>query len=77
MSRLISNHTPLGVLPSNEFEADEQHFKREPNQILGCYTDGIIEAMNEQGEYFGQERLEHVLTMAYSEALIPTLYDAF
>lgn len=76
VSRLISNHMPLGVLFSNEFEADVQHFKLEPNQKLVCYTDGIIESMNEQGEYFGQERLEQVLTQAYSEALIPTLYDA-
>lgn len=76
VNRLISNHMPLGVLSANEFEADIQHFKLEPNQKLVCYTDGIIEAMNEDGEQFGQERLEQVLTNSHSEALIPTLYDA-
>jgi anti-sigma regulatory factor (Ser/Thr protein kinase) len=72
--RLISNHMPLGVLKTHEFEADIQHFKLEPDQQIICYTDGVIEAMNEEGEQFGQERLESAFHS--QQAIIPTLYES-
>jgi anti-sigma regulatory factor (Ser/Thr protein kinase) len=65
---------PLGVLDSHEFENDIVHFKLEPDQQILCYTDGIIEAMNERGEQFGQERLEEVFKTGQTH--IPTIYDA-
>lgn len=72
--RLISNHMPLGVLKPEEFETNLTHFKLEPEQKIICYTDGIIEAMNTEGELFGQERLENVLVSG--KPIIPTLYEA-
>ncbi|MGY3572389.1 ATP-binding SpoIIE family protein phosphatase [Vibrio paucivorans] len=74
IKRMVSNHMPLGVLDSHEFENDIVHFKLEPDQQILCYTDGIIEAMNEQGEQFGQERLEEVFKTGQTH--IPTIYDA-
>ncbi|MFM2587506.1 SpoIIE family protein phosphatase [Vibrio sp. TBV020] len=72
--RLISNHMPLGVLKTHEFEANIQHFKLEPDQQIICYTDGVIEAMNEEGEQFGQERLESAFHS--NQSIIPTLYES-
>ncbi|MDA0149826.1 ATP-binding SpoIIE family protein phosphatase [Vibrio sp. LaRot3] len=72
--KLVSKHMPLGVLPSHEFETDLVHFKLEPDQKIVTYTDGVIEAMNEQGERYGQERLEKVLQSG--QAIIPTLFES-
>ncbi|MGF1695818.1 fused response regulator/phosphatase [Vibrio kyushuensis] len=72
--RLRSNHMPLGVLDSHEFETDIVHLTLEPDQQILSYTDGVTEAMNESGEQFGQDRLEAVLQNG--KAKIPTIYDA-
>ena len=72
--RLTSTHMPLGVLQPHEFESDLVHFKLEPDQQIICYTDGVIEAVNEEGEQFGQERLERAFDS--NRAIIPTLYDS-
>lgn len=72
--RLTSTHMPLGVLETHEFEANITHYKLEPEQQIICYTDGVIEATNENGEQFGQERLEKALQAEL--AIIPTLYDS-
>ncbi|KJY81817.1 chemotaxis protein CheY [Vibrio galatheae] len=72
--RLTSTHMPLGVLKAHEFESNITHFKLEPDQQIVCYTDGVIEAMDESGEQFGQERLE--ASFAKSQAVIPVLYEA-
>ena len=72
--RLTSTHMPLGVLKPHEFEADLQHFKLEPDQQIICYTDGVIEATNEAGEQFGQERLE--ASFSGDQAVIPVLYES-
>ncbi len=58
---LVSTHMPLGVLKPHEFEADIVHLKMAPGQQILCYTDGVIEAKNQDGEQFGQERLESVI----------------
>ncbi|MDC5818831.1 SpoIIE family protein phosphatase [Vibrio europaeus] len=72
--RLTSTHMPLGVLQTHEFEADLLHFKLEPDQQIICYTDGVIEATNESGEQFGQERLEASFTS--QQSVIPVLYES-
>ncbi|NOI79641.1 fused response regulator/phosphatase [Vibrio tubiashii] len=72
--RLTSTHMPLGVLQTHEFEADLLHFKLEPDQQIICYTDGVIEATNESGEQFGQERLEASFTS--EQSVIPVLYES-
>ena len=72
--RLTSTHMPLGVLQTHEFESDLLHFKLEPDQQIICYTDGVIEATNESGEQFGQERLEASFTC--QQSVIPVLYES-
>ncbi|MGF1909429.1 fused response regulator/phosphatase [Vibrio kasasachensis] len=72
--RLESKHMPLGVLGPKEFEANLMHLKLEPHQRIIAYTDGLIEAVNELGESFGQSRLEAVLQAG--KFAIPTLYQS-
>tara|TARA_Y100001956_G_C4128842_1_gene192188 strand:+ start:6905 stop:8542 length:1638 start_codon:yes stop_codon:yes gene_type:complete len=72
--RLVSRHMPLGVLKPREFETDLVHMKLEPDQQIICYTDGVIEACNRDGEQFGLERLEQAL--ASQRPIIPILYES-
>lgn len=50
---------PIGLEKSSKYR--ETHTRLEKNDIIVLYTDGIIEAMNEKGEFYGLERLEHFL----------------
>lgn len=72
--RLVSTHMPLGVLKRHEFEADLVHFKMEPGQQIFCYTDGVIEATNREGEQFGQDRLEQAIEG--KKVILPNLFDS-
>ncbi len=46
---------PVGILP--EPEMDEQTITLRPGSILLIFTDGLPDAMNSQGDFFGMERL--------------------
>lgn len=50
---------PLGV--DGDTEYDEREVVVEPGSSIVFYTDGVVEAMNEQGEMFTFERLFEVL----------------
>jgi len=50
---------PLGILDDAEYE--ETRLKLEPGDKVVFYTDGIVEAMNEQEEMFGFDRLLNVV----------------
>jgi serine phosphatase RsbU (regulator of sigma subunit) len=50
---------PLGLLPGGGFEAGEE--KLQPGDALFLYTDGLTDAENRAGDYFGVERLEALL----------------
>ncbi|MCY3736559.1 MAG: SpoIIE family protein phosphatase [Gemmatimonadaceae bacterium] len=52
----------LGVLP--EFDFPGGSLDLEPGDVLFFYTDGVNEAMDENGEEFGDERLTRVLAEA-------------
>lgn len=50
---------PLGLF--EEIELDEQSITFPQNGLLFMYTDGVTEAMNEDDEFFGEDRLKSVL----------------
>jgi serine phosphatase RsbU (regulator of sigma subunit) len=47
---------PLGILP--EPDMDEQTIRLRPGHTLLIFTDGLPDAMNAQGEFYGPERLQ-------------------
>jgi len=61
VNSLTSTHMPLGVLANDEFEVNLIKMRLEPGQKIVCYTDGVTEAANKQGEQFGEQRLKNVL----------------
>lgn len=44
-----------------EFQFETETVTLEPGDVLALYTDGIIEAMDPQGEEFGQDRLAELV----------------
>lgn len=58
--RLPSQHLPLGVVGSHEFDGCMESFPVGPNDRVYLYTDGLIEAQVGATSY-GQERLEALI----------------
>jgi len=59
LEKLHASSYPLGMLAGAEYEEGE--LTMQPGEIMLAYSDGLTEAMNEQGEEFGMERLERLL----------------
>ena len=59
--RIPSQHMPLGILEDNEFDANYSEFDLQPDNKVILYTDGILEACNQEGELFGRSRFESAL----------------
>jgi sigma-B regulation protein RsbU (phosphoserine phosphatase) len=62
---------PLGILEDVNYE--ETRLQLQPGDKVVFYTDGIVEAMNEQEEIYGFERLQEVIKSSQadtSEALM-------
>ena len=57
--KLGSGSFPLGLRPRLELTAADDEFL--PGDLLLLYTDGIPEALDEQGEAFGFDRLQSSL----------------
>jgi sigma-B regulation protein RsbU (phosphoserine phosphatase) len=57
----------VGVMPDIGFE--DKKIKLEQDDVLLVYTDGIIEARNEEDEQFGQERLIQVIRETKNQSL--------
>ncbi len=57
VDRIKSRHLPLGVLGANGFKCDTEIHDMEVGSRLYLWSDGIIEAENDQGEMFGDDRL--------------------
>ena len=49
----------LGVLPGQQYERKVVHI--EQGSVIAIFTDGLEEAMNPEGEIFGQERIIETL----------------
>lgn len=72
--RLDAEGLILGILTEVDFE--EKSVQLEPGDLLLLYTDGITEAENPDGDFFGEERLCDLLKMHASappEQIIATL----
>jgi serine phosphatase RsbU (regulator of sigma subunit) len=74
----------LGVLRNNNYKnyVTEKVFHYRPGDIVLLYTDGIVEARNEQGEEFGYGKLRQALNESHhlpaqqiKEMLIQWVYD--
>jgi hypothetical protein len=48
----------LGMMPGSVYQ--EQHEELESGEMLVIYSDGLTEALNEAGEFYGDERLRAV-----------------
>jgi sigma-B regulation protein RsbU (phosphoserine phosphatase) len=55
----------IGGLPDQFYK--EQHITLEPKDCLFFYTDGIIEAQNRSGKFFGKDRLLNLLKEVNTE----------
>lgn len=73
LSELETTGMPVGLMEGAEFGLSEERL--EPGDKLLIYSDGVTEAQNEAGEFFGKRRLLKVLeTNAGSSAA--ALHDA-
>jgi two-component system, HptB-dependent secretion and biofilm response regulator len=57
VTSIQSIHLPLGVLEPRAFSAETKLFRYEAGDKLYIYSDGILEATNELGEMFGEQRV--------------------
>jgi anti-sigma regulatory factor (Ser/Thr protein kinase) len=59
---------PLGIFPGVEYE--QKKVAMAPGEAIFFYSDGLLEARNENGEMFSAERLAQVLASEYSSHAI-------
>jgi phosphoserine phosphatase RsbU/P len=68
---------PLGLFDDAEY--DEFTFRAKPSDIFVFYSDGILDARNQDGNMFGRTRLEKVVTECAdgsAAALIDAIFSA-
>ncbi|OFC69443.1 fused response regulator/phosphatase [Alteromonas confluentis] len=55
MYKVVSRHMALGILESDEFDAECEIIEGEPGDQLLVYTDGLMEVMDEHGKMADEE----------------------
>ena len=60
------NGFPVGIAQEADFP--ETTFALGPGEVLCAFSDGIVEAMDEQGQLFGYKRLSHAIEQASGSA---------
>ncbi|MEH6389357.1 MAG: fused response regulator/phosphatase [Pseudomonas profundi] len=61
LHRIPSTHLPLGVAKAERFNPNPVVLAMQPGDRLLCWTDGVIESRNQQGEPFGEQRVLRLL----------------
>ena len=69
--RLDAGDLPLGINPNAPYRSSEIHLA--PGDLLLIYSDGLIEALNEREEEFGEQRVMDILRNAPPEPAERTL----
>ncbi len=72
LSTLPATGMPVGLLPTAEFEA--RQFSLLAGDKIIIYTDGVTEAQNSDGEFFGLPRLRQVI-LDHSQLSCAELHD--
>jgi serine phosphatase RsbU (regulator of sigma subunit) len=72
IEHLQSNHMPLGVLASNEFEAGLQSGLLNEGDTLVIVSDGVLELKNIQKNMLGEERTKALVSHFYAEKNLVT-----
>ena len=67
VEQLMATGMPMGMLPNQTFKQVE--FRLEPGDTLCLFTDGLVEALDPDGEEFGRQRLLDVLRRPLDGAL--------
>jgi phosphoserine phosphatase RsbU/P len=76
--KLHSTGLPLGLLPPG-LPFDETHVRLDPGDVLVLYTDGVSEAVNGDGEEFGETRLCDIVRRLAGEpsaTIVGRVFDA-
>lgn len=71
-----STNLPLGVLGAHQFKAKMEKIRMADQDELFIWSDGIIEARNEDGEMFGEERLLSIFQQPSSKPLFKTILES-
>jgi len=75
MIKLHSQHTPLGILPFEQFDATCEAFRWENTGYLIALSDGVLEARNSRGEALGFERIREAVQSARGDSPFPFILD--
>ena len=70
---LSSTGLPIALFPGHGYR--EASVDLDPGDLLFFYTDGLVEAENDEGEMFGAERLQSVLRTAGVQGVDAVLHD--
>ena len=73
LSTLKATGMPVGLMEPAEFGVAEERLA--PGDKIVIYTDGVTEAQNAAGEFFGKKRLREIVT-AHAAASCQSLHDA-
>jgi serine phosphatase RsbU (regulator of sigma subunit) len=73
LSTLDATGTPVGLMETAEFGVAEEHLA--PGDKVVIYTDGVTEAQNAAGEFFGKKRLREIVT-AHAAEPCQAVHDA-
>jgi serine phosphatase RsbU (regulator of sigma subunit) len=70
---LEATGTPVGLMEGAEFTVDS--LQLEPGDRVVVYSDGVTEAQNQSGEFFGRKRLRDIVSAHFQEPC-GALHDA-
>jgi serine phosphatase RsbU (regulator of sigma subunit)/pSer/pThr/pTyr-binding forkhead associated (FHA) protein len=73
LSTLEATGTPVGLMETAEFAVAEERLA--PGDKVVIYTDGVTEAQNSAGEFFGRRRLREIVTARAADPC-QALHDA-
>lgn len=66
--RCESFHLPLGIAEPEDFNSQTEKFDLSGIQSVVLYSDGLVEAQNSLGEYFGEDKLSQVISRKLKDA---------